>query len=71
MSVIIITEETGLSYEFWLGNVTPDEGYNYMRLVGDPKLFTVPEIWATVVNPAGDRAPIYSAAAGTGVFLRR
>ena len=49
-SVIIITEETGLSYEFWLGNVTPDEGYNYMRLVGDPKLFTVPEIWATVVN---------------------
>ena len=49
-SVIKITEETGLSYEFWLGNVTPDEGYNYMRLVGDNQLFTVPEIWATVVN---------------------
>ena len=49
-SVIVITEETGRSYEFWLGNRTPDEGYNYMRLVGDAQLFTVPEIWATVVN---------------------
>ena len=49
-SVIVITEETGLSYEFWLGNETPDEGYSYMRLVGDPQLLTVPEIWARVVN---------------------
>ena len=49
-STITITEETGLSYEFWLGNLTPDEGYSYMRLVGDPQLFTVPEVWARVVN---------------------
>ncbi len=49
-SIIKITEETGLSYEFWLGNATPDEGYNYMNLAGDPQLFTVPEIWARVVN---------------------
>ena len=55
-SIIKITEETGLSYEFWLGNGTPDlddEGrsrYNYMSLAGDTQLFTVPEIWARVVN---------------------
>ena len=49
-SVIKITEETGLSYEFWLGNLTPDEEYSYMRLVGDSQLFTVPEVWARVVN---------------------
>ena len=49
-SVIKITEETGLSYEFWLGNSTPDEGYNYMRVAEDRQLFTVPEIWARVVN---------------------
>ena len=49
-SVIKITEETGLSYEFWLGNATPDEGYNYMQVSGSQQLFTVPEIWARVVN---------------------
>ncbi len=49
-SIIKITEETGLTYEFWIGNATPDEDYNYLRLVGDPQLFTVPEIWARVVN---------------------
>jgi hypothetical protein len=49
-TVIEITEETGLSYEFWLGNLTPDEGYSYMRLVGDSQLLTVPEVWARVVN---------------------
>ncbi len=49
-SIIKITEETGLSYEFWLGNSTPDAEYSYMRLVGDNQLFTVPEIWARVVN---------------------
>ena len=49
-SIIKITEETGLSYEFWLGNSTPDAEYSYMRLVGDNQLFTVPEVWARVVN---------------------
>ena len=49
-TVIVITEETGLSYEFWLGNLTPDEGYSYMRLVGDTQLLTVPEVWGRVVN---------------------
>ena len=49
-STIKITEETGLTYEFWLGNLTPDEEYSYMTVAGDPQLFTVPEVWARVVN---------------------
>ncbi len=49
-SVIKITEETGLSYEFRLGNKTPDEEYNYMSVAGTTQLFTVPEVWARVVN---------------------
>ena len=56
-TVIVITEETGLSYEFWLGNLTPDEGYSYMRLVGDSQLLTVPEVWARVVNCLAVRPP--------------
>lgn len=49
-SVIIITEETGLSHEFRLGNKTPDEEYNYLSVSGTTQLFTVPEVWARVVN---------------------
>ena len=49
-SVITITEETGLSYEFWLGNKTPDGEYSYMSVGGSTQLFTVPEVWARVVN---------------------
>jgi hypothetical protein len=56
-SIIEVTEETGLVYEFWLGNETPDEGYSYTRLVGDPKLFTVPAIWAEVVNRLVNEPP--------------
>jgi hypothetical protein len=67
-STIVITEETGLSYEFWLGNVTPDEGYSYMRLVGDPKLFTVPEIWARVVNCLAAKPPFVPPPIELGYF---
>ncbi len=49
-STIKITEETGLSHEFRLGNKTPDEGYNYMSVAGSTELYTVPEVWARVVN---------------------
>ena len=67
-STIVITEETGLAYEFWLGNETPDEEYNYMRLVGDPKLFTVPEIWATVVNRLVTEPPFIPPPLDLGYF---
>lgn len=68
-SVIVITEETGLSYEFWLGNVTPDAGYNYMRLVGDTQLLTVPEIWATVVNRLVTEPPFIPPPLELGYFF--
>lgn len=67
-STITITEETGLSYEFWLGNDTPDEDYSYMRVIGDDQLFTVPEIWATVVNNLVTEPPFVPPALDLGYF---
>ncbi len=67
-TVINITEETGLSYEFWLGNLTPDEEYTYMRVAGSPQLFTVPEIWAQVVNKLVVEPPYVPPAADLGYF---
>ena len=45
-----LTERTGRSYEAHLGLETPDGQNQYARLVGSPKLFIVPQIWARVVN---------------------
>ena len=33
-----------------MGLVTPDGENQYARLVGSPRLFTVPQIWAMVIN---------------------
>ncbi len=49
-SSIKVTERTGVSYEFHMGFETPDGEHQYARLVGSPKLFTVPQIWAMVIN---------------------
>ena len=67
-TTIVITEETGLSYEFWLGNLTPDEGYSYMRLVGDTQLLTVPEVWARVVNCLAVSPPVIPPPLELGYF---
>ena len=45
-----LTERTGRTYEAHMGLETPDGQNQYARLVGSPKLFTVPQIWARVVN---------------------
>lgn len=50
ISIVRLTERTGRTYEAHLGKVTPDGENQYARLVGSPKLFTVPQIWARVVN---------------------
>ncbi len=50
LSVIRITERTGVTYEAHMGIVTPDGENQYARLVGSPRLFTVPQIWAMVIN---------------------
>ena len=67
-TVIVITEETGLSYEFWLGNLTPDEGYSYMRLMGDTQLLTVPEVWRRVVNCLAVSPPVIPPPIELGYF---
>ena len=50
VSVVRLTERTGRIYEAHLGIITPDGQNQYARLVGSPKLFTVPQIWARVIN---------------------
>ena len=49
-SIVKVTDGSGLSFEFHMGIATPDEGNQYARLVGHPALFTVPAIWAQVIN---------------------
>ena len=49
-SIIKVTERSGVTYEFHMGATTPDQENQYTRLVGDPQLFTVTEIWARVIN---------------------
>jgi hypothetical protein len=49
-SSIKVTERSGRSYEFHMGDPTPDGNNQYAYLVGDPQLFTVPQIWAEVIN---------------------
>lgn len=56
-TVVRITERTGRAYEAHLGLETPDGENQYARLVGSPKLFSVPQIWARVVNRLAFQPP--------------
>ncbi len=56
-SVVKVTERSGLVYEFHMGSTTPDSENQYTYLVGDPTLFTVPQIWAQVINNLADEPP--------------
>ncbi len=56
-SVVKVTERSGLVYEFHMGSTTPDSENQYTYLVGDPTLFTVPQIWAQVINKLADEPP--------------
>ena len=50
LTVVKVTERSGIVYEFHIGTITPDGQNQYTRLVGAPALFTVPQIWAQVIN---------------------
>ena len=50
LSIIKVIDSSGQSFEFHLGGNTPDDNNQYARLVGHPTLFTVPAIWAQVIN---------------------
>ena len=56
-SIVKVTERSGLIYEFHMGSATPDGENQYTRLVGDPQLFTVPQIWAMVINRLATEPP--------------
>jgi hypothetical protein len=49
-SVVKVTERSGITFEFHMGDTTPDGEHQYATLIGDPKLFTLPQIWAEVIN---------------------
>jgi hypothetical protein len=57
VSRVVVTVRGGLVYEFHIGNPTPDGQNQYARLVGDPELFTVAEIWARVINNLATEPP--------------
>ncbi|MCH7712327.1 MAG: DUF4340 domain-containing protein [Chloroflexi bacterium] len=50
VTAVTVVQRGGQSFEFHLGIKTPDENNQYARLVGDPQLFTVPEIWGMVIT---------------------
>ena len=52
-----VTDRSGNSLQFNLGNTTPDIDQQYAILVGDPALFTVPIEWAYVINRLADDPP--------------
>lgn len=49
-SIVRVADIAGNSFEFHMGNPTPDGRNQYVRLVGDQALYTVPSVWADVVN---------------------
>ena len=56
-SVVRVSDFAGNTFEFHLGIPTPDGDNQYARLVGDNALYTVPAIWADVVNRLADEPP--------------
>ena len=49
-TVVQVEDWAGNRFEFHMGRPTPDGGNQYARLVGSEALFTVPAVWAGVVN---------------------
>ncbi len=52
-----VTDRSGNTVEFHLGEPTPDAENQYARLVGNPALFTVPAIWAEVISRLATEPP--------------
>lgn len=52
-----VTDNVGNTIEFHLGDPTPDAKDQYVRLVGDSGLFTVPIAWAEVINSFVTKPP--------------
>ena len=49
-SIVRVADWDGNTFEFHMGIPTPDGENQYARLVGDDALYTLPKVWADVVN---------------------
>ena len=49
-TTVRVSDWAGNTFEFHMGIPTPDGRNQYARLVGDDALYTVPSVWAQVVN---------------------
>ena len=56
-SVVRVTDWGENTFEFHMGIPTPDGENQYARLVGDNALYTVPSVWADVVNRLAHEPP--------------
>ena len=52
-----VSDLAGNTFEFHMGSPTPDGENQYARLVGDNALYTVPSVWADVVNRLAAEPP--------------
>ena len=56
-SIVRVSDWAGNTFEFHMGIPTPDGENQYTRLVGDNALYTVPSVWADVVNRLATEPP--------------
>lgn len=49
-TIALITERSGVTRELHIGYETPDGENQYAAIADDPQIFTVPQVWALVVN---------------------
>ncbi len=69
---VTVADGSGNTIEFHLGDATPDTHQQYVRLVGDTTLFTVPASLAEVVNSLVTTPPylqLYQIADGTLEYI--
>jgi hypothetical protein len=57
-SSITVTLRDGSTVEMLLGNLTPDDGNNYARVVGSPQLVLVDASWAQVLTRLVNEPPL-------------
>jgi hypothetical protein len=56
-ATVTVWNRVGNSYEFHLGNPTPNEENQYVRLVGSSALYTVPLPWGQVITRLATEPP--------------
>ena len=56
-SIVRVADLAGNEVEFHMGIPTPDGDNQYVRLVGDDALYSVPSVWADVVNRLATEPP--------------